>query len=105
MEELRQGEGEKGSEGRGRTTREHSVHFSDEVEGEQREEVEVATDVVDTPRKKVEGKEVEKEEEEEVERLRAQMQQRERRDSLELVKEVTISTVFSHKFTFLLKYF
>ena len=74
------------------------------MEGEQREEVEVATDVVDTPRKKVEGKEVEKEEEEEVERLRAQMQQRERRDSLELVK-VTISTVFSHKFTSLLKYF
>ena len=91
MEGLRQGEREKGSEGRSRTTREHSVHFSDEVEGEQREEV--ATDVVDTPRMKVEGKGVEKEEEEEVERLRVQMQQRERRDSMELVKEVTIHII------------
>merc|ERR1712083_717230 len=61
---------------RGKTSREHSVHFPDSLVTEQ-EEAEV--DTVDMGRKK---------EKEELERLRSQMQHRERRDSLELVKEV-----------------
>ena len=67
---------------RGKTSREHSVHFPDSLVTEQEE-----VDTVDMGRKE-ESDTGEKEEKEELERLRSQMQHRERRDSLELVKEV-----------------
>ena len=72
---------------RGKTSREHSVHFQDCPLTEQEE-----VDTVDIGRKEVldTKKEVEEsfEDLEELERLRSQMQHRERRDSLELLKEV-----------------
>ena len=72
---------------RGKTSREHSVHFQDSPVTEQEE-----VDTVDIGRKEVldTKKEVEEsfEDLEELERLRSQMQHRERRDSLELLKEV-----------------
>ena len=67
---------------RGKTSREHSVHFPDSLVTEQEE-----VDTVDMGRKE-ESDTGEKEEKEELERVRSQMQHRERRDSLELVKEV-----------------
>ena len=78
---------------RGKTSREHSVHFPDSlmVEQEKGSPVEAEVDTVDLGRKG-ESKEVggggveEREEKEELERVRSQMQQRERRDSLELVR-------------------
>ena len=73
---------------RGKTSREHSVHFPDSLVTEQ-EEAEV--DTVDMGRKEESASDTgEKEEKEELERLRSQMQHRERRDSLELVKEVPL---------------
>ena len=79
---------------RGKSSREHSVHFPDSLMAEQEKgsAVEAEVDTVDLGRKG-ESKEVgggvgEREEKEELERVRSQMQQRERRDSLELVKEV-----------------
>ena len=70
---------------RGKTSREHSVHFPDSLVTEQEE-----VDTVDMGRKSEEASDTgEKEEKEELERLRSQMQHRERRDSLELVKEVS----------------
>ena len=72
---------------RGKTSREHSVHFQDSPLTEQEE-----VDTVDIGRKEVldTKKEVEEsfEDLEELERLRSHMQHRERRDSLELLKEV-----------------
>ena len=65
---------------RGKTSREHSVHFQDSPLTEQEE-----VDTVDIGRKE---REESFEDLEELERLRSQMQQRERRDSLELLKEV-----------------
>ena len=70
---------------RGKTSREHSVHFPDSLVTEQ-EEAEV--DTVDMGRKEDCEDSGEKEEKEALERVRSQMQHRERRDSLELVKEV-----------------
>ena len=71
---------------RGKTSREHSVHFPDSLVTEQ-EEAEV--DTVDMGRKEESASDTgEKEEKEELERVRSQMQHRDRRDSLELVKEV-----------------
>ena len=71
---------------RGKTSREHSVHFQDSLVTEQEEvdTVDIGKEVVDTK------KEVEESAEdlEELERLRSQMQHRERRDSVELLKEV-----------------
>ena len=70
---------------RGKTSREHSVHFPDSLVTEQ-EEAEV--DTVDMGRKKESEEASDTGEKEELERVRSQMQHRERRDSLELVKEV-----------------
>ena len=82
---------------RGKTSREHSVHFQDSPMTEQEE-----VDTVDIGRKEVvdSNKEVKdtKNEVEEysvdlevLERLRSHMQHRERRDSLELLKEVGLT--------------
>ena len=65
---------------RGKTSREHSVHFQDSPLTEQEE-----VDTVDIGRKE---REESFEDLEELERLRSQMQHRERRDSVELLKEV-----------------
>ena len=79
---------------RGKTSREHSVHFQDSPVTEQ-EEVDTVDigrkEVVDSNKEVLDTKnEVEEsfEDLEELERLRSQMQQRERRDSVELLKEV-----------------
>ena len=79
---------------RGKTSREHSVHFQDSLVTEQ-EEVDTVDigrkEVVDTKKEVLDNKkEVEEsfEDLEELERLRSQMQHRERRDSVELLKEV-----------------
>ena len=79
---------------RGKTSREHSVHFPDSLMTEQEKggsAGEAEVDTVDLGRKG--GSEGEREEQEELERVRSQMQQRERRDSLELVKEVPTFTL------------
>jgi len=73
---------------RGKTSREHSVHFPDSLmtaEQERGSSGVAEVDTVDLGRK---GEAVDGGEKEELERLRSQMQHRERRDSLELVKEV-----------------
>ena len=78
---------------RGKTSREHSVHFPDSLmaaEQERGSSGEAEVDTVDLGRKGGSNGEARGgEEEEELERLRSQMQHRERRDSLELVKEVS----------------
>ena len=82
---------------RGKTSREHSVHFQDSPLTEQEE-----VDTVDIGRKEVvdsnkEVKDTKNEVEESsedlevLERLRSHMQHRERRDSLELLKEVGLT--------------
>ena len=72
---------------RGKTSREHSVHFPDSLVTEQ-EEAEV--DTVDMGGKEESEEASDTGEKEELERVRSQMQHRERRDSLELVKEVPL---------------
>ena len=78
---------------RGKTSREHSVHFPDSLmtaEQERESSGEAEVDTVDLGRKgESNGEAVGGQEKEELERLRSQMQHRERRDSLELVKEVS----------------
>ena len=82
---------------RGKTSREHSVHFQDSPVTAQEE-----VDTVDIGRKEVvdsnkEVKDTKNEVEESsedlevLERLRSHMQHRERRDSLELLKEVGLT--------------
>ena len=79
---------------RGKTSTEHSVHFQDSplTEQEEVDTVDIGRKVVVDSNKEVldSKKEVEEsfEDLEELERLRSQMQHRERRDSLELLKEV-----------------
>ena len=89
---------------RGKTSREHSVHFPDSLmtaEQERGSSGVAEVDTVDLGRKGRSKEEGEREEQEELERVRSQMQQRERRDSLELVKEVphfSISQMFAEYF-------
>ena len=88
---------------RGKTSREHSVHFPDSLMTEQEKGSpgDAEVDTVDLGRKGRSKEEGEREEQEELERVRSQMQQRERRDSLELVKEVphfSISQMFAEYF-------
>ena len=81
---------------RGKTSREHSVHFPDSLMTEEQEKGSPGGAEVDTvdlgrtggSKETAMGGGEEREEQEELERVRSQMQQRERRDSLELVKEV-----------------
>ena len=79
---------------RGKTSREHSVHFPDSLmtaEQERGSSGEAEVDTVDLGRKgESKGEGNGGEDKEELERLRSQMQHRERRDSLELVKEVRL---------------
>ena len=78
---------------RGKTSREHSVHFQDSplTEQEDVDTVDMGKEVVDSNKEVLDTqKDVEEsfEDLEELERLRSQMQHRERRDSVELLKEV-----------------
>ena len=79
---------------RGKTSREHSVHFQDSPVTEQ-EEVDTVDigrkEVVDSSKEVLDSKKESSEDLEELERLRSHMQHRERRDSLELLKEVGLT--------------